>query len=150
MTQMWTVARIFSKRAQRIADEAGELGCGTNMPIYKSVRYAAGKEVKRDRQLLPGYLFVSIRSADDWNSISELEGVYDLLPCGSRGAARLDAEMTELCYSAIRGRWNELEAPPLAEPVRRRRSRPSRRARLRARAARGEASDGHHMARQRR
>lgn len=30
----WSVARIFSKRAQRIIEEAQDLGCGTAMPGF--------------------------------------------------------------------------------------------------------------------
>lgn len=133
MNQHWAVARVFSKRVQRIRAEAEEMDCGVSIPIYKRVRYVAGQPKKTDRQLLPGYLFVRV-TPDDRARIVDLDGVYSLLQAGVRGAERLAAEMALMERRAMEGEFNDVEASPSkpqASEHRRRRPRRSKRAKSR-------------------
>lgn len=113
MNEHWAVARVFSKRAQRIREEAEDMECGVSSPIFKRVRYVAGQRIKNDCPLLPGYLFVKV-TPEDRAKIVELDGVYNLLPAGVRGAERLAEEMALMEFKAICGVFNDVAPPPKA------------------------------------
>ncbi len=129
----WAVARVFSKRAERLLDEIQKLGCGTAMPTYKRGHYRAGKLVWSKRPVLPGYLFIKLGD-EDRGRVAELEGVYSFLTGGARAMARLDAEMPRFELGALMGDGNDVQAPPAERRVRRRRRpRPGKRYRMRMR-----------------
>lgn len=134
----WTAVQIFSKRAPRLQREAEDIGCGTFCPTYAKVRYIDGKRSSNERQLMPGYLFVKLRP-DDRGRITDLEGVYRILPGAERALARLDAELVGVQMDHVSGAWNEVADAPAGPRVRysrrRRRPRPGKRLRARAQGA---------------
>lgn len=132
----WTAVQIFSKRAPRLQREAEDIGCGCFLPTYAKVRYIDGKRSSNERQLMPGYLFVKLRP-DDRGRISDLEGVYRILPGAERALARLDAELVRTQLEHTNGRWDDIADAPAGPRVRysRRRRRPRPGKRLRARVA---------------
>lgn len=135
--ERWVVARIFSKRTNRIRTEAEEMGCGSAMPVYKRVRYVAGQKSDVQRPLLPGYLFIRI-TPNDRARITELDGVYNLLAAGVRGSERLAEEKALMEMRAIEGAFNDVQSAPVERPAervrrRRRRPRPGKRWRMKQR-----------------
>src|SRR5580698_6115657 len=100
-TQHWTVARVFSKRAPRIARELAECGVGTFCPTFVKRWYADGKLCLKERPLMPGYLFVHV--GEDWGALRDVEGVYGVLANAGRASRVTDEEMSRLLHGRASG-----------------------------------------------
>lgn len=138
-TIRWSVAQVLSQNAISIQKEVSRSGAHTYMPMMRFKRFIDGKESNTARPAMPGYMFV-------WGAAGNFYGRD-----GKAIIARIIGDISEAQYQAIKddntaGRHDEIAAGPesaLREQVkRRRRSRPSKRARMRAAARRALAREG--------
>ena len=134
----WSVAQIYSKRAHLIRREVEEMGYCTFTPTFAKRWISEGKVSSREAALLPGYLIFQT-DPQRWGSVAPVEGVIRVLNCDGLASPVRDIEMYRLVVESAMGVHDALEVPAVAEqPVRRRRrrSRPSKKARMRAAARR--------------
>lgn len=117
----WGACQIFSKRAHLIRQELEQNGRGTFQPTFRRRWFVDGKMSAKESPLMPGYVFVQLTG----EPVGDIEGVIRMLPMPIR-----DDEMHRLVLGHATGAWNALEAGPVVVR-KRRRSRPSKRARLR-------------------
>lgn len=135
----WSVCQIFSKRAHLIRAEVEKNGHGTFQPTFARVWMSEGKRSARERALIPGYLFF-MTPPEGWGSVGATEGVIRVLGHAGRASKVSDEEMYRLVVDHASGAHNEISAPIAAEARtrRRRKPRPSKRARMRAASRRAE------------
>lgn len=133
----WAVAECMTQQVER----AGKEIPGAKVPLFRRVRVRDGKEW--DRRAIPRfgqYVFFPIEpttAREDERRAADTDGVYRILRVSGSDGDPMPGIVTvaemERIDNAIRSQsWDEIEAPPVEKRTRRRRSRPSKRARAKA------------------
>ena len=135
----WGVARIWTKRARRIVEEVGRGDREVFHPYYERQWISAdGKPSHKTSALMPGYLFVK---TDGTTPKDERGRDIEGLICVLSGALR-DGEYERIRRGCDLGHYDDrpIKVAEAAEnrPRKRRKPRPSKRARVRAAARRAK------------
>lgn len=128
----WAVCRVFSSRVHIVRTEIEKTDRGTFLPTYAKVWVADGKLCVKERALMPGYLFFKTEPAS-WSEVKNVYGVFDVLNNNGQASRVTDAEMQLLVMGHVTGEHNDVSLEGLdrlrPDRKRRRRARPSKRAR---------------------
>src|ERR1700747_2325974 len=127
----WAVAQIYTKHGLSIQEEISRSRLATYLPMMRSRHYADGQLSDTARPAMPGYMFIFGATgnfyARDAHSIARVLGWIS------------DGELRQIRADNAAGRHDKIAAQPASEghlerKGRRRRPRPSKRARMQMRA----------------
>ena len=136
--QYWAVCQMMSGQERKVRAEIEKMERGTFLPAFMRLRVSRGRKSNHALASMPGYVFFQT-DALGWSQVRRIEGVHRVLASGESAVPVRSEDMMRMIVQDYCGDLNDavVTAAPAPAAVGRRRSRkprPSKRARVAAKA----------------